>query len=54
MIFVTSTGGISHTPREHTPWPAAAAGTQVLLETLRRLATTDGRTGTLPIAYAAR
>lgn len=54
MIFVPSTGGISHVPQEHTPWPAVETGAQVLLETLLRLDATDGRTGTLPIAYAAR
>ncbi len=54
MIFVPSTGGISHAPEEHTPWPAVEAGTHVLLETILRLDATDGTGGTLPLAYAAR
>src|SRR5437667_205155 len=34
MIFVVSTGGLSHSPDERTPWDAVATGAQVLLETL--------------------
>ena len=54
MIFVTSTGGISHSPREQTPWPAVEAGAQVLLDTLLLLDAAEDRAGTLPLAYAAR
>lgn len=54
MIFVTSTGGISHSPREHTPWPAVEAGAQVLLDTLLLLDAAEDRVGTLPLAYSAR
>jgi N-carbamoyl-L-amino-acid hydrolase len=54
MIFVPSSGGISHTPQEHTPWPAVEAGTQVLLETILRLDATKGTGRSLPLAYAAR
>lgn len=40
LIFVPSTGGISHHPDEHTPLDAIAAGTEVLLHTARSLALT--------------
>jgi acetylornithine deacetylase/succinyl-diaminopimelate desuccinylase-like protein len=52
MIFVTSTAGISHSPQEHTPWEAAAAGAQVLLDTLLLLDEAPGRPARLPLAYA--
>lgn len=54
MIFVPSTGGISHSPKEHTPWPAVEAGTQVLLDTLLALDATDAEGGVLPLAYTGR
>ncbi|MXQ10430.1 Zn-dependent hydrolase [Microvirga makkahensis] len=38
MIFVPSTGGISHNPREHTPDAALVAGANVLLDVVTRLA----------------
>lgn len=38
MIFVPSTGGISHNPREHTPASDLVAGVNVLLDVVRRLA----------------
>ena len=38
MIFVPSTDGISHNPREHTPAPDLVAGANVLLDVVRRLA----------------
>lgn len=38
MIFVPSTGGISHNPREHTPDADLIAGADVLLDVVRRLA----------------
>ncbi len=53
MIFVTSTGGISHAPAESTPWPAAAAGAQVLLETLVALDGSGHTPATMPVAYTA-
>jgi N-carbamoyl-L-amino-acid hydrolase len=31
MIFVPSTGGVSHDPREHTPWEACVDGANTLL-----------------------
>ena len=37
MIFVPSLGGISHSPRELTPWADCANGADVLLQTLLRL-----------------
>jgi hydantoinase/carbamoylase family amidase len=54
MIFVASTAGLSHSPREHTPWETAAVGTQVLLETLVVLDSAKDATRRLPVAYAAR
>ncbi|MGH2359853.1 MAG: Zn-dependent hydrolase [bacterium] len=54
MIFVRSTGGISHAPQEHTPWRAVEAGTQVLLDTLLRVDAIDGVAHTLPLAYETR
>ena len=38
MIFVPSTAGISHNPREHTPDPDLIAGANVLLDVVRELA----------------
>ena len=38
MIFVPSTAGISHNPREHTPDADLIAGANVLLDVVRRLA----------------
>lgn len=37
MIFVPSVGGISHSPRELTPWDDCARGAQVLLDTVLAL-----------------
>jgi len=34
MIFVPSVGGISHSPRELTPWADCANGANVLLQTV--------------------
>lgn len=51
MIFVTSSAGVSHSPREHTPWPAVEAGTRVLLDTLLLL-DDDHQEARLPLAYA--
>ncbi len=42
MIFVPSTGGISHNPAEHTPSPDLVAGANVLLDVVRRLADSPG------------
>ncbi len=53
MIFVVSTAGLSHSPREHTPWDAAATGAQVLLETLLILDGGDGAARRLPLAYSS-
>jgi N-carbamoyl-L-amino-acid hydrolase len=38
MIFVPSTAGISHSPREHTPEDALLAGANVLLDVVAELA----------------
>lgn len=38
MIFVPSTGGHSHSPAEHTPWPDVIRGANTLLGTLTALA----------------
>jgi N-carbamoyl-L-amino-acid hydrolase len=38
LIFVPSTGGISHAPEEHTPWPDVARGANVLLQGIIALA----------------
>ena len=38
MIFVPSRGGVSHNPREHTDPVQLAAGAEVLLDVVRRLA----------------
>jgi N-carbamoyl-L-amino-acid hydrolase len=38
MIFVPSTGGISHNPREHTPDADLVAGANILLDVVTRLA----------------
>ena len=38
MIFVPSTGGISHNPREHTAAPDLEAGANVLLDVIAQLA----------------
>jgi hydantoinase/carbamoylase family amidase len=53
MIFVASTTGLSHSPREHTPWETAAMGAQVLLETLVILDSAKDATRRLPVAYAS-
>lgn len=52
MIFVPSTAGISHSPREHTPWEAAAVGAQVLLDTWLLLDESPPPAARLPLAYA--
>ena len=54
MIFVASTAGLSHSPREHTPWETAAIGAQVLVETLVILDSATDTTRRLPVAYATR
>lgn len=51
MIFVATTGGISHAPEEHVPWEAVEVGAQVLLETLLTLDASDLESGKLPLAY---
>ena len=38
MIFVPSINGISHSPKEFTPWEDIEAGANVLLQTVLRLA----------------
>jgi N-carbamoyl-L-amino-acid hydrolase len=38
MIFTPSVGGISHSPRELTPWEDCARGAEVLLETVLHMA----------------
>ena len=38
MIFVPSIGGISHSPREHTPDADLVAGANILLDVTARLA----------------
>ena len=38
MIFVPSTGGRSHSPAEHTPWPDVVRGANTLLRTVAHLA----------------
>jgi acetylornithine deacetylase/succinyl-diaminopimelate desuccinylase-like protein len=53
MIFVVSTGGLSHSPQEHTPWDAAATGAQILLDTLLILDSADGAGHRLPLAYSS-
>jgi N-carbamoyl-L-amino-acid hydrolase len=42
MIFVPSTGGISHNPREHTPDADVVAGASILLDVAARLASDAG------------
>ncbi len=42
MIFVPSIGGISHSPREQTPWEDVARGAQVLCRTVERLDASSG------------
>jgi N-carbamoyl-L-amino-acid hydrolase len=37
LIFVPSTGGISHAPEEHTPWPDVERGANLLLHALVEL-----------------
>ncbi|HEX4841608.1 MAG TPA: M20/M25/M40 family metallo-hydrolase, partial [bacterium] len=54
VIFVASTAGLSHSPREHTPWETAAIGAQVLLETLLILDSAKDTTHRLPVAYASQ
>jgi hydantoinase/carbamoylase family amidase len=41
MIFVPSVGGISHSPRERTPWEDVTRGVQVLLHVIERLDTRE-------------
>src|SRR2546427_774571 len=53
MIFVVSTGGLSHSPEERTPWEAVETGAQVLLETLLFLDDAPDISRRLPLAYAA-
>ena len=53
MIFVVSTGGLSHSPEERTPWEAVETGAQVLLETLLFLDDAPDMSRRLPLAYAA-
>jgi len=53
MIFVVSTGGLSHSPEERTPWEAVEIGAQVLLETLLFLDDAPDMSRRLPLAYAA-
>ena len=53
MIFVVSTGGLSHSPDERTPWEAVETGAQVLLETLLFLDDAPDMSRRLPLAYAA-
>jgi N-carbamoyl-L-amino-acid hydrolase len=43
MIFVPSTAGISHSPREHTPDDALVAGANVLLDVVAELAGIERR-----------
>lgn len=54
MIFVVSTGGLSHSPDEHTPWEAVETGAQVLLETLLLLDDAPDMSRRLPLAYSTR
>ncbi len=54
MIFVASTAGLSHSPRESTPWEAVETGAQVLLNTLVILDSAGASARRLPLAYAAR
>jgi N-carbamoyl-L-amino-acid hydrolase len=42
LIFVPSTGGVSHDPREHTPWQDCVNGANVLLGAALEVATTSG------------
>ena len=37
MIFVPSDGGVSHDPREHTPWEDCINGANTLLRTVLEL-----------------
>jgi N-carbamoyl-L-amino-acid hydrolase len=37
MIFVPSVGGISHSPKEFTPWSDCANGANVLLHAILRM-----------------
>ena len=39
LIFVPSTGGISHAPEEHTPWPDVERGANLVLHALIDLTT---------------
>ncbi len=54
MIFVATTGGISHSPDEHAPWPALEVGTQVLLETVLALDASEHRGSHIPLAYQSK
>ncbi len=38
LIFVPSTGGISHAPEEHTPWVDVECGANLLLHGIVALA----------------
>jgi len=42
MIFVPSTGGLSHQPGEHTPWDDCVNGANVLLHAALELALRQG------------
>ncbi len=39
LIFVPSTGGISHAPEEHTPWPDVERGANLLMQGIMALTT---------------
>lgn len=43
LIFVPSTGGISHAPEEHTPWPDIELGANLLLHAILALTTGQQR-----------
>jgi N-carbamoyl-L-amino-acid hydrolase len=46
MIFVPSTGGISHNPREHTNWEDCVNGANTLLRTALELCRSYAARGT--------
>lgn len=54
MIFVATTGGISHSPNEHASWHAVEIGTQVLLETVGILDAAEHRASRIPLAYRSK
>ncbi len=43
MIFIASTGGVSHAPEEHSAWPDVEAGANLLLHTLLDVANLEIR-----------